>query len=300
MGFFSGIGKIVKKVVRVAKGIVKGAIGTVKGALKGDPMAMASLAMMVYGGYQAGQFLFNKAAGHIAKFGVDQAAKQGLSFGKYATAESLALGSTTQVSPMMTGLANVSGSTLQGGLGAVAGPAKYASFMGPQTTAKATGLMPSNIFTQAPTMMTKDPLARPWIVDGKKVGTKIRYADPKPEGLKSFFNPKGLAEAGVKSYGQMRGATGYAQQQAGLKQQESYYENYMTMSQQMFERFGGGYAPFSASSTPKYAMNFNQKRNSVPPSFKPYFQYAAGTSNFGAATNMLDAALNKSYITQYA
>ena len=98
----------------------------------------------------------------------------------------------------------------------------------------------------------------------------------------------------------MRGATGYSQQQAALKQQESYYENYMTMSQQMFERFGGGYAPFSASSTPKYAMNFNQKRNSVPPNFKPYFQYAAGTSNFGSATNIIDSALNKSYITQYA
>ena len=56
MGFFSGIGKIFKKIVRVAKKVVKGAIGTVKGALKGDPLAMASLALMVYGGYQAGQF----------------------------------------------------------------------------------------------------------------------------------------------------------------------------------------------------------------------------------------------------
>jgi len=62
MGFFSGIGRAVRGIVRFGKKIVKGAIGTVKGALKGDPMAMASLALMVYGGFQAGQFLFNKAA----------------------------------------------------------------------------------------------------------------------------------------------------------------------------------------------------------------------------------------------
>jgi len=50
-----------------------------------------------------------------------------------------------------------------------------------------------------------------------------------------------------------------------------------------------------------YAIRANQGNPSyVPPNFKPYFQYAAGTSNFGAATNILNDAINTSYIRQYA
>lgn len=286
MGFFSGIGKIVKKVVRVAKKIVKGAVGTVKGALKGDPMAMASLAMMVYGGYQAGQFLFNKAALTGLKTGA-----LGQTLGQTGAQITAGLGGTkASVFPAFGGTygtAAATGASTVAGAGAIGTP--LTSSIMSSTQLARTSVTAGGALRTIPTSLGKDWAAK-----------KSVYQVPQKAGLKSFFDPKGLAKSGVKSYAQMRGATGYSQQQAALEKQESYYENYMNMSQQMFERFGGGYAPFSASSTPKYAMSFNQKRNSIPPSFKPYFQYAAGTSNFGAATNIIDAALNRSYITQYA
>ncbi len=304
MGLFSGIGRIVKKVVRVAKGIVKGAIGTVKGALKGDPMAMASLAMMVYGGYQAGQFLFNKAA----LTGLKSAGISGVTGGVGA-------GSATGSGTVFQAFG---GTYTGGGLGAVGGGGAGFGAAGTSTSfftgagtggarlsgalGKTTGI--TNVFSSG---IKGQPLS-PFTGHGPftmtpEAGTTVSGGTSLTSKVKSFFDPKGLATSGVKTAKRMaqgQGAMAYSQQQAALEKQESYYENYMNMSQQMFERFGGGYAPFSASSTPKYAMSFNQKRNSVPPSFKPYFQYAAGTSNFGAATNIIDAALNRSYITQYA
>ena len=285
MGFFSGIGKIFKKIVRVAKKVVKGAIGTVKGALKGDPLAMASLAMMVYGGYQAGQFLFNKAA----------------------------LGTSTAASPIMTAAANVSGSALQGGLGAVAGAAGTGAAAGTtsfweagRVATQGSGLMPSNVFTQAPSLMSNQLAVMKTTPGGALRSVPTRFAETATQkgGFKSFFDPKGLATSGVKTAKKMaqgQTAMAYSQREAALEQQQNYYDNYMAMSQQMFERFGGGQTQFSASSTPMYAIRANQGNPSyVPPNFKPYFQYAAGTSNFGAATNILNDAINTSYIRQYA
>lgn len=291
MGFFSGIGRIVKKVVRVAKGIVKGAIGTVKGALKGDPMAMASLALMVYGGYQAGQFLFNKAAMAGLKTGA-----LGQTLGQTAVQSGLQTGvglggtkaSVFQAFGGTYGTAAATGASTVAGAGAI-GTNLTSSIMSSSQLVTAGRVTAGGAFRTIPTSLGKETAAG---VNVYQTGIK--------SGLKSFFDPKGLAKSAVKSYGQMRGATGYAQQQAALEQQESYYENYMNMSQQMYERFGGGYTPFSASSVPQYKITSNQRRNSVPPSYKPYFQYAAGTSNFGAATNILDSALNQSFIRQYA
>lgn len=315
MGFFSGIGKIFKKIVRVAKKVVKGAIGTVKGALKGDPLAMASLAMMVYGGYQAGQFLFNKAALGITKATAAAGSGAAQSFAG-STAQSLALGTSTQVSPMMTGLANISGSALQGGVGAVAGAAGTGAAAGTtsfweagRVATQGSGLMPSNVFTQAPSLMSNQLAVMKTTPGGALRSVPTRFAETATQkgGFKSFFDPKGLATSGArtaKKMAQGQTAMAYSQREAALeqqKQQQNYYDNYMAMSQQMFERFGGGQTQFSASSTPMYAIRANQGNPSyVPPNFKPYFQYAAGTSNFGAATNILNDAINTSYIRQYA